>query len=307
MDERTRGEEMSKGSMGNVVVGVDGSEAGSAAVRYAAVRAREDGGGVHIVHVLPHLIPMSPMLPLGSVETFPHVGGRIADAARIEAEKIGGPDVHVTTAVVEGRRAAAILEEAEGARMVVVGHSARGRGHVFTDRTFTGVAAHATCPVIAVPATWHDRARDKVVVGVADVEHVSGHLREAFERAAALKAPLTIVHAWKIDNAYEDIIFERVEREEIRQKTAAKIDEAIAGLRSAFPGVEVHIVVEHSEAAPAILNHSQDATLLVLGRRSRHGLPDLQLGSTTRAIARHTMCPVEVVPGGVAHAATAAS
>jgi nucleotide-binding universal stress UspA family protein len=287
---------MSNESAGSIVVGVDGSQAGPAAVRYAAVRARQLGCGVHVVHVLPHLIPMSPMLPLGSLDTFPEVGLRIVDAARIEAEKIGGEGVHVTTAVVEGRRVPAIIDQAEDARMIVLGRGDRERVHVFTDRTFTGVAAHASCPVVAVPATWHDASRDKVVVGVSDVEQAAGPLKEAFDRAAALDASLTIVHAWKIDNAYEDIIFERVELEEVRQGAEEKIGVTIAGLRSRFPGVEVDIVVRHAQPAAAVLSESQDATLVVLGRRSRRGLPDLQLGSTTRAIARHATCPVEVVP-----------
>lgn len=243
------------------------------------------------------------MLPLGSSDTFPDVGGRIVDAARTEAEKVGGGGVRVTTAVVEGRRVPAIVDEAEGARMIVLGRAERSWGHVFTDRTFTGVAAHASCPVIAVPARWHDASDDKVVVGVADVEQATGPLEEAFNRAAAWDAPLTIVHAWKIDNAYEDIVFERVELEEIRSSAEEKISATIAGLRSAFPGVEVEIVVRHAEPAAAILSHSQGATLIVLGRRSRRGLPELQLGSTTRAIAHHATCPVEVVPIGAKPAA----
>ncbi|VXC13043.1 universal stress protein [Aeromicrobium sp. 9AM] len=287
---------MSKDSTGNIVVGVDGSEVGAAAVRYAAVRARREGCGVHVVHVLPHMIPMNPMLPLGSADTFPEVGARIVDAARIEAEKVGGSDVRVTTAVVEGHRASAIVNEAEGARLIVLGHADRSRIHMFTDRTFAGVAAHSSCPVIAVPATWHDLSRDKIVVGVADTEQVDGALEEAFRRADAMDAQLAIVHAWMVDNAYEDIIFDRVEREEIRRRGEAGIRAAITGLRSDFPEVEVSVVVEHAEPARAVLNHSQDATLVILGRRSRHGLPDLQLGSTTRTVVRHATCPVEVVP-----------
>lgn len=288
---------MSKESAGNIVVGVDGSEASSTAVRYAAVRARREGCGVHLVHVLPHLIPMSPMLPLGS-ETFPDVGDRIVDAARIEAEKVGGSAVRVTTAVVDGHRPQAILDEAEGALVIVLGHADRPRGHIFTDRTFTGVAAHASCPVVAVPTTWRAESPGRVVVGLADVEHTSEPLEEAFDRAVALDAGLTIVHAWKIDNAYEDIIFDRVEKAEIRRVAEEKIQTTIASLRSTYPGVAVDIVVMHAQAAPAVLSQSQDATLVVLGRHSRHGLPGFRLGSTTRAVVQHASCPVEVVPVG---------
>ena len=287
---------MSKESEGNVVVGVDGSEAGAAAVRFAAVRARREGCGVHVVHVLPHLIPMSPMLPPGSSDSFPDVGHRIADAARIEAEKIGESGVRVTTALVEGHRAQAIVDEAEGALAIVLGHADRPRGHIFTDRTFTGVASRASCPVVAVPTTWPGDSPGRVVVGLADVEHSSEPLEEAFKRAAALDCELTIVHAWKIDNAYEDIIFDRAEKDEIRRAAEQKIETTIASLRSTYPSVAVDIVVRHSRTPAAVLSQSQDASLLVLGRRARHGLPDLQLGSTTRAIVRHASCPVEVVP-----------
>jgi nucleotide-binding universal stress UspA family protein len=114
---------MSGVQTGAVVVGVDGSVAGSAAVRYAASEAMREDAPLHIVHVLPRFIPLSPMLPLDSMDTIRDVGERIVDAARSEAEKVGGYRVRVTTVVLDGPRTPTLLAESENARVIVLGHA----------------------------------------------------------------------------------------------------------------------------------------------------------------------------------------
>ena len=47
-----------------ILVGVDGSRASSAAIRYAAHEALRLGAPLRLVHVLAEFVPMAPMAPL---------------------------------------------------------------------------------------------------------------------------------------------------------------------------------------------------------------------------------------------------
>ena len=74
----------------------------------------------------------------------------------------------------------------------------------------------------------------------------------------------------------------------------AQLETATADLRSAFPEVEVEIDVRHQDPASALVAASEEADLLLLGRR-RHTAPlGLLLGVTARALIRESRCPVEI-------------
>ena len=51
---------MEQEQQGGVVVGVDGSEAGERAVRYAVLEAQRHGEGLTLVHVVPDFVATSP-------------------------------------------------------------------------------------------------------------------------------------------------------------------------------------------------------------------------------------------------------
>ena len=138
-----------------IVVGVDGSEESRAALRFAVEEARLRSADVHVVHAwwfVPELEPRTAPL-----------GGGLADASRWEAKRFieefvastlgdarGG--VEVTAFPVQGATAAAaLLEAAEGAELLVVG--SRGLGG-FTGLLLGSVGQqcvhHAGCPVVIV-------------------------------------------------------------------------------------------------------------------------------------------------------------
>ncbi len=132
-----------------IVVGVDGSQHATSALRWAAAEARVRGCELCVVHAWE--------LPYASELAF--VGGAFA-AVEGAAETVlsevlaeaGLSRDEVEAHVVHATPAAAILDAADGADLVVVG--SRGRGG------FTGlllgsvshqVSRHAACPVVVVP------------------------------------------------------------------------------------------------------------------------------------------------------------
>jgi nucleotide-binding universal stress UspA family protein len=137
-----------------IVVGVDGSEDSIQALRWAADHARLIGGEVHAVTGSD--VPATIMV----VPTY-----TTADYARDAEEQLNRsvrkalgshPEVPVVTRLIQKHPAHALVIEAEGAEMLVLGR--RGRGelpglHLGTVASYC--IHHAPCPVVLVrrPAT----------------------------------------------------------------------------------------------------------------------------------------------------------
>jgi nucleotide-binding universal stress UspA family protein len=105
-----------------VVVGVDGSPAGEAAVD--VVVAVADAEGCPLVAVHTWWDPLVDSVP----EAFVDLDAITDDERRVLAEQLAGrsathPDLEVSTVVVRSRAVPALLEQARGARLLVVGHA----------------------------------------------------------------------------------------------------------------------------------------------------------------------------------------
>jgi len=145
---------------GRVVVGVDGSDRGEAAVEVAFAEASARAGTLDVVHAWEPPSPYS--------FDFAAYGGRPAWKVEQElavAEVTAGwrekyPDVEVRTLVEEDHAAAALVRHGTGADLVVVG----GRGHSVLAGKLIGsitsaVIQHAPCPVAVVHETDHHPIR----------------------------------------------------------------------------------------------------------------------------------------------------
>ncbi|MGH9028494.1 MAG: universal stress protein [Acidimicrobiales bacterium] len=136
-----------------VVVGVDGSEASSAALEWAAEEAHLRGATLRVVHAW-HL-PTMAYAGAGyvAVPELQSVGDDVAVALGSQVSDVLGahPDVTLEPRVTEGPAAQVLLDAAKGAEMVVVGSHGRGG---FTGLMLGSVSAqvahHAHCPVVIV-------------------------------------------------------------------------------------------------------------------------------------------------------------
>ena len=279
-----------------ILVGVSGEEDSTGAVAFAVAEARRRATGVHLVHVV-HPVLISPDgVPITVEERAVRKLGREAlDAAAAVAEHQLGSGHPVTTEIVRGRTAEALVEAAQHAALVVLQHQRMGQGRqwVPTLSTTNPVAALSPTPVVAVPSGWHDSSEpDVVTVGVADPERSQEVVRRALEEARLWGATLRIVHAWHYSDAYDDVIFVGNEQNLTEERA---LRDGLSDLLAAYPDVVVDVVVQHARAADALVHESDRSALVIIGRH-RHAMPlGPHLGSVARAVLRHASCPVMVV------------
>jgi nucleotide-binding universal stress UspA family protein len=71
--------------------------------------------------------------------------------------------------------------------------------------------------------------------------------------------------------------------------------EALSGWSEKYPDVEVHRHLVRGHAVEMLVQESEGAALLVVGRRGHGGFPGLPLGSVSNGVLHHADCPVAVL------------
>jgi nucleotide-binding universal stress UspA family protein len=142
--------------METIVVGVDGSETADAALEFAVAEAALRGATLRIVSAwdIPAAAYGGGYLDLdeGIVLAIRDEAQKVADAAAATAAG-SQPSLRCDVRVIEGQAAAALLDQAADASLLVVGN--RGRGgfaSLLLGSVSQQVVQHATCPVVIVRA-----------------------------------------------------------------------------------------------------------------------------------------------------------
>lgn len=136
---------------GSVVVGVDGSDASKAALRWAVEQARLTGSSVDAVIAWHEMGTYAWPVPASDLD-FEGTARAVVDQTL--ADVLGDePPVPVRGHVVQGHPARVLIDAARDARLLVVGN----RGHAgFTEALLGSVGQycvhHAGCPVVVVRA-----------------------------------------------------------------------------------------------------------------------------------------------------------
>ena len=211
----------------SILVGVDGSRASSAAIRFGVHEAQRLGVPLRLVHVTAEfapVAPMHPMLPADLEETGRAILAMAADEARALQP------VQLSTSLISGPRSPALVRAAQDVRLIAFGHERHATfERLLTGATVTGVAAAAACPVVAVHRDWTPEGEHRrVLVGIKATADSSQLLRRAFEAAAERKAQLVVLHAWELPGAYDDMIAARVDLEEWEVRARHAIEQAAA-------------------------------------------------------------------------------
>lgn len=282
-----------------IVVGVTGPGHERAALRYAAECSRRDGAEVLLVHAVHPPYPAPPPSVLLTLDAAADVGPWVAQEVGREFKELTDGAVAFRSVWREGPPARVLAELSHDARLVVVQHRhPHGLGRLLTWSTANGLAAHSHCPMVSVPPSWEPgEAPDEVVVGVHEEGGPREVLEAAFAWAAATGASLRVVHAWRLDAVYDDIITRRVTAQ-WREEEKTLLDEAVAGLRERHPEVHIVLEVRHQWPSDVLVDDSQAAALVVVGRHGPRPWEPHHLGSIARTVLREARSPVMVVPLG---------
>jgi nucleotide-binding universal stress UspA family protein len=136
----------------------------------------------------------------------------------------------------------------------------------------------------------------KIVVGV-DGSAPSLHALEwAYNEALVSGAELTAVHGWiyPYSGARTSVSEPRTQ---MQLDAMEELKTSLESLGPRLTGGSLHIHARLVEQSPAeaLLEESQDADLLVLGSRGRGAIRSSLLGSVSRTVAQHALCPVAVI------------
>ncbi|WP_328958373.1 universal stress protein [Kitasatospora purpeofusca] len=292
-----------------VLAGVDGSPESTVAAHWAAGEALRRGASLRLLHAWPWLT--DGRASFADPEDLPVAAQRMLAAV---AEEVGArhPGLTVQTdvvldAAVDGLVAA--TEAAEDADLLVLG--SRGLGGfkgLLVGSVSMAVAGRAAVPVVVVrqpgPETGAESATEsatgavpEVVVGVDAGAPSDTVLDFAFREAELRGARLRAVHGWNLPASFAVVGFlpSGTETAQLQAAEEKALAAALAGHRARYPQIEV---VEQARlgAARTLVEDTEDAALLVVGRRRRpHDLAP-RLGRVTHAVLHHAHPPVAVVP-----------
>ena len=269
-----------------IVVGVDNSSAGHAALEWAARRAAHFHVPLNLVRVVPG--PWS----FRHASRYMDAMNQAAELLAAEAHRVSAlnPAIPVTTTLGTGETARALRRLSGDSEMVVVGTDRRPdrHGEGFGSVSFE-TATISNCVVAVVPAAGDD-GRTGVVVGTDGSAEAALAVECAAAEALRLGQDLTVVH---VCNGHEepDGGPAGVGADGVATDTCTVLAAAVAGLAQDHPGLHVDPVLESGRyPAPALVRAGAHALLLVIGCKGRGGM-EVLVGSVARDVLMDIQCP----------------
>lgn len=286
----------------DIVVGVDGSPAGDAALAWALSHAAVTHQHVTAVHAwqVPTMVgPGEAYLSfVDERELAEQAQARLDEALARAAARVPGGTAVVGSVAVPGPAAQVLETRSRDAAMLVLGRRNEPRlAQAVFGSTVTGALHHVACPVVVVPVEAHAAAQSgRVVVAVADGQASGGALTWAAQAATALHRTLIAVYVRPPDpgpgrGTWPEGWTGSADLDEVALKHLREVVDAAA------PDLPVPTVTDIlvGEAGPELARHVAADDLLVVGSRGRGALAGWFLGSTSHYVVREAHCPVVVV------------
>lgn len=251
-----------------VVVGYDSSPISSKAVTWAAGAAERLGRPLLVVSAREN-----ESAPLRSPEA-------------VEAVRALKPDLEVSGEDPVGSGSGVMVRVGERAELIVMG--SRGRGRLTSALLGTvsmTTAQHAGCPVVVIHGDdVDDRGPRRVIVGADGSPSSTAALDFALSLVEE-GSTVTLVLAWSTmsENSAEPV----------PAVAQALLDQTLAGRSK--EGVTIELQARPGAPRDVLVHLSDQADLLVVGRRGREGFRGLNLGSVAQHALLGAKCPVAVV------------
>jgi nucleotide-binding universal stress UspA family protein len=282
-----------------VVAGVDDSDCGRHAARWAADEADRRHGRLLMVHAY-----ALPAAGYSGYNPFPaDLLSTLEEDARDTLNGLAGelqrdhPRISIGTFVTYGDAVTVLRSAASGAALAVVGGHRTSRVAMALGSVAGRFAAGTHVPV-AVVHSADPPDTGSVVLGVDGSPAGEPAIGFAFEEADLRGVPLIAMHTWTSPVAPTPVpaySAAMVDEEPIEQAERALLSERLAGWSQKYPDVTVEQVLVRGAPAKAILQRARTAQLVVVGTRWHTALSALLLGSTSQALITHSPAPVVVV------------
>jgi nucleotide-binding universal stress UspA family protein len=286
-----------------ILVGVDGSAAATAAVAWAVRDAAMRNVPLTLVHVISPVVASAtwPEFPVASdfFRWQDEEAKRVLEAAR---KTVGDcsrdarpPMVH--SVVLHGGTVGTLVDRSKDADLMVVG--SRGQGafsRALLGSVSTALVHHGHCPVVVV----HDDApqlseQAPVLVGIDGSPASVSATEIAFDEASRRGVELVALHAWQDGSTFE---LPGVDVETMKQQAEEALAERLAGCQERYPDVAVQRVVACDQPARQLVEHAENAQLVVVGSHGRGGFAGMLLGSVSTAVVHAVRSPTIVARQG---------
>ncbi|MFF0344758.1 universal stress protein [Kribbella sp. NPDC004875] len=272
-----------------ILVGVDGSPESRNALRWAVHVAEQRQLAIRVVLAYQDDLDRWPALGMAGYVPPPMVLDKfqedLDDALQVARSGLG--DDRVSGVLVDMDPAHAILREAGGAELVVVGtRSPNKMSAALLGSVATAVTAKAPCPVAVVRG---ELRTGPIVVGTDGSPDSEDAVGFAFEQAARTGDPLEVVYCWQPRTEYAASV---ADTEQLLKDWLA---ESIAPYRDKYPTVQVRSAILEGRARAQLIDLSRTASLTVVGSRGRGGVKGLLLGSVSQSLLHHADSPVVIV------------
>lgn len=284
-----------------IVVGVNGSFVALRAACWAAGLAERLASPLHILTATPYLghnpTEAAAAVRAAAMAEHQEAAEQILKAT-VDSVLREHPGLVVTTASCDDPADEALASASRAARLLVLGcDDVTAAGAVLVGSTTLAALAHAACPTVA----WRDGAAaptdQPIVVGVDGSAGYGGAVGTAFELADALGAPLRAIHSWPLPRpAIELALPLVVDWDEWENQQWQHLNEVVEPWRVRYPKVKVTLVCGPEKPSRALLQHAEDAQLVVVGRRRRNVLARGLFGSTSLNLLHHSKVPVVLCP-----------
>ena len=272
--------------MHKVLVGMDRSSGGMAALAWAGVLAHQ----VHAELVVAHVYAADQT----DTSSWDVAHDRMRDRLDEWCTHVRALPVTVETALLDGEVGPALLaaaHEREVDLLVVSRRAEEGLDAVLMGSAADHVAHHARCPIAIVPPATQGIAPHHLLLGLDASPEARAVARWCAPLASALGARVTAVFVTPDPDLGPESHTGGHER------TRASLDLGAAPVRELGVAVDARIVVDR-HPADALLETAATvgADLVVVGTRAIGGLRRIRLGGVTMQLLHHADRPVIAVP-----------
>jgi len=285
---------------GRIVVGIDGSPHSADALEWAIARATLGGGSLELINAYDaqadvHFYGYHSVASSQPIEWLKEHSRELLEAAMAHVRELA-PDLDCKATSAVGPAAYVLGKASQGADAVVVGRRGLGAAaSAVLGSVSNRLSVEAACPVVVVgegPAP----ESGPIVVGVDDSEFGVAALRYAVSEAALRGTSVRAVTAYQATDGrgVSDPELAARMRAELEAEAHDIITRALAAIGEQAVSVEP-IAVEGRRPAEAILEHAEDARLIVVGTHGKGLIRRVLLGSVSRQVLSDADRPVALV------------